>query len=1186
MALIVKDRVKQAAAAPGTGTITLGSTPTGFQSFAAVGDTNTTYFAIVDPVSGAWEVNFGVYTLSGTTLTRNATPLSSSNSGALVNFTGAVDVFVTYPSEKAVYEDTVGDVTLPAALNAASLTLTTDLAIVYGGTGQSTANAAFNALAPSQTGNSGKYLTTDGTDTSWAANPLGTVTSVAASVPSFLSIAGSPITTSGTLAFSLSGTALPTTSGGTGLTSFTSGGVVYASSSSALFTGSSLTFDGTNLVSPVFQATSTNAFKTNSNSGQYYHFDNASGNNFMGLSATNILNFYVGGLNSATFTAFGLAVTGTLSATGITTLSAATTPLLLSGAGSSSTTLASNYAIRINAGATAANYGGIFFDGSTAYDSFFGRVPTALSGINDGVGYVTYAGGAPTLRTLFSSTGLAVTGTFSSTLDATIYGLTVGRGAGAVSTNTVVGASAFAANATGADNVAIGRAAGSGATGSYGTYVGSLAGNSSITGNSNTAVGYYAYGSGGSGAFNTAIGQQALYLNTSSSYNTAIGYHANYLNQTGAGQNTSVGAFAMYTNNGGYYNTALGSEAMYYNSTGTNNVAVGFRALQNNSTASYNTAVGHQAAFSNQAGLFITALGYQAGYTTNFVSATNAFNTFLGERSGYANATGDKNTYVGSTSGFYQLGTSNTAVGEGSMFGAVTVSNAILNTSVGRNSMNAVTTGSYNVALGSDALKTTNSGFANVALGYQSAFLNQSGRYLVSIGYQAGYNYNAAETFGSTFVGNSAGSSVSSGVQNTFIGGYSGLYPTGSYNTGVGYQAVKGYAGNATGEYNTGVGGAALANFTSGERNSAVGIASLSGNTSGSNNSAVGMYSLVGNTVASNNVGVGYLSGYLNSLGNANVFLGAYAGYNSNPSTAVSTYNVYIGYNAGASATTGTSNTAVGASAYAQGSAATGSNNTAIGLQALASNTSASNNTAVGFNSLYNTTTGINNNALGYEAGKRLSTGSYNLFVGSRSGSTGLTALTGDSNSCIGEGSGYYLEGAANGNTFLGQNSGSAVTTGTNNVILGRYTGNNNGLDIRASSNYIVLADGSANPRVVVDNFSKVLISSNTGTSGTAFGIANLNSLTMTTSTTVNLPFNTAGAMMIQFYDQGTGNGGMYFATYTGTTILVASQGNMGATAGASSFNCYKTANSHQVTVENNAGITRSLAFAVYAAYL
>jgi hypothetical protein len=50
--------------------------------------------------------------------------------------------------------------------SAASLSAT--LAIASGGTGQTTANTAFNALAPSQTSNSGKYLTTNGTNTSWA----------------------------------------------------------------------------------------------------------------------------------------------------------------------------------------------------------------------------------------------------------------------------------------------------------------------------------------------------------------------------------------------------------------------------------------------------------------------------------------------------------------------------------------------------------------------------------------------------------------------------------------------------------------------------------------------------------------------------------------------------------------------------------------------------------------------------------------------------------------------------------------------------------------------------------------------------------------------------------------------------------------------------------------------------------
>jgi hypothetical protein len=108
MALVLKDRVKQTASNPGTGTITLLTTPTGFQAFSAVGDGNTTYFAIVDAATGAWEVNYGTYTSSGTTLSRNATPLSSSAAGALVNFTGTVDVFLTYPSSRSVYLDAAG----------------------------------------------------------------------------------------------------------------------------------------------------------------------------------------------------------------------------------------------------------------------------------------------------------------------------------------------------------------------------------------------------------------------------------------------------------------------------------------------------------------------------------------------------------------------------------------------------------------------------------------------------------------------------------------------------------------------------------------------------------------------------------------------------------------------------------------------------------------------------------------------------------------------------------------------------------------------------------------------------------------------------------------------------------------------------------------------------------------------
>ena len=127
MALVLKDRVKETATAPGTGTITLAGASAGFQSFSAVGNGNVTYFAITDVTTGAWEVNYGTYTASGTTLTRNATPLSSSNAGALVNFTNAVEVFCTYPSEKGVWLDTSGVVTATSfgAITATSAALTT-----------------------------------------------------------------------------------------------------------------------------------------------------------------------------------------------------------------------------------------------------------------------------------------------------------------------------------------------------------------------------------------------------------------------------------------------------------------------------------------------------------------------------------------------------------------------------------------------------------------------------------------------------------------------------------------------------------------------------------------------------------------------------------------------------------------------------------------------------------------------------------------------------------------------------------------------------------------------------------------------------------------------------------------------------------------------------------------------------
>ena len=102
MALVVKDRVQETTTTTGTGTVTLAGAVTGFQTFSAVGDGNTCYYAITSGID--WEVGLGTYTASGTTLSRD-TILESSNAGSAITLSGTSNVFVTYPAEKSGHKD-------------------------------------------------------------------------------------------------------------------------------------------------------------------------------------------------------------------------------------------------------------------------------------------------------------------------------------------------------------------------------------------------------------------------------------------------------------------------------------------------------------------------------------------------------------------------------------------------------------------------------------------------------------------------------------------------------------------------------------------------------------------------------------------------------------------------------------------------------------------------------------------------------------------------------------------------------------------------------------------------------------------------------------------------------------------------------------------------------------------------
>lgn len=150
-------------------------------------------------------------TLSAPNMTGVTTLVDSVNSGSATS-----SILTAYQEAK------FGSSATSSFSSAGVLTLASALGVSFGGSGQTTANAALNAFLPSQTGNSGKYLTTNGTNSSWdsavkkysyTGNPsdasTGAATTTAVVIPSGVIIASS------TIVFHFTGTSLYNGSAGT-----------------------------------------------------------------------------------------------------------------------------------------------------------------------------------------------------------------------------------------------------------------------------------------------------------------------------------------------------------------------------------------------------------------------------------------------------------------------------------------------------------------------------------------------------------------------------------------------------------------------------------------------------------------------------------------------------------------------------------------------------------------------------------------------------------------------------------------------------------------------------------------------------------------------------------------------------------------------------------------------------------
>jgi len=217
--------------------------------------------------------------------------------------------------------------------------------------------------------------------------------------------------------------------------------------------------------------------------------------------------------------------------------------------------------------------------------------------------------------------------------------------------------------------------------------------------------------------------------------------------------------------------------------------------------------------------------------------------------------------------------------------------------------------GSYGIRDNSGTMEYKNSGGSWTAIGGGGLFSEDANRNIVG--------------------GTNAGSELSSGTDNFFGGNAAGRYGDGSYNVGIGTQALEGTTGNTYSE-TVGIGHQVGVALTTGNDNIFIGFRTGYSASTASYNTLIGCRAGYNVTSGASNIIIGHEAGYYIRTGSCNVLIGFQAGYGTSGVNFGD--NVVIGYDAGVLLSNGSSNVLIGR--QAGDSITTGNNSICIGYNA------------------------------------------------------------------------------------------------------------------------------------------------------------------------------------------------------------------------------------------------------------